>query len=575
MGGQELDDVLSVLNSEEEGDLLTEDELVQLQHLILHPLDLNRVRRKELEEIPLVSSPDAALIISFRDRWGGFQAADEVRDIPGVSVLAARLLPLVTTVESMIPVHASLRNRWVAYDGDARILTQGEFEQVNLSGGFTVDRDPGEASLSDFVSGHLVARMDERTVVTVGDHQAITGYGLLFGPIARPFKTPTGLARLARLGKGLRPHRSTREQWALRGLAINRSGNKNRWWASLSSSQNEATDGERLAALAWERLAEPHAHYGILLAYDRWVLKESSALERPPRTYGSLFGKVTLDPVDFFGEVAAHTGTSPALLAGLVSVEKSIRWIVTFRHYPMGFRGPRSQPFREFSSEKLNETGLYQGISIRWGKHRLLTHGDIFRRSDNQPQSGGTSYGFETVVIWTLHLKNKQLSLRWKGEEKMMEDPVVFAGEKPSQPFRQESWRLYGMVNPNGLLRLQIQLDRTGVHQLAEGGPSSGYGLSARVRYKRGLTRLTWTWTGFRVEDSSSRIYLWDLNLPAELRIKSFSGRGQSLAMGMGLGTSTGALVSARIRSTWKRSPRGALWMKPRLEGAIQMDIAL
>ncbi|MFQ6616468.1 MAG: ComEA family DNA-binding protein [Fidelibacterota bacterium] len=581
LGGQELDDVLPVLEIEDGGERVTEDELLRLEQLIHDPLDLNRVDRKELEDIPLLNSPDAALIIQTRNHRGGFHSVDEVREIPGISVLAARLLPLVTTVTPATPIHITLRNRWITYDGDARILTQSEFEQANLSGGLTLERDPGERSLSAYVSGHVVARTGEKTTVIMGDHQAITGYGLLFGPTTRPFKTPTGLTRFSRPGRGLRPHHSTREGWALRGVAVSRTQKANLWWVSLSSSPSETppdvvdTQGEgteTVAVLGWERTPQDRVHYGTLLAHDRWTAGDFHSPQRPSRSYGSIFGKVPLEEVDLFGEIAVHTGSSPAVIAGLVMVEKNVRWIATVRHYPMGFRGPRSQPFREFSSESLNETGLYQALIIRQGNHRFLTQGDIYRHAHSPYSSGGKTHGFEAMATWTLHLKNKQLSFRWKGEERRVQEEVVFPGQNSPGPFRKKSWRLRGVLTPNRALRLQIQLDRTDLP--GNGDPSPGYGLSTRVRYSQPPWRLTWSWTGFQVGDSRSRIYIWDLNLPAELRIKSFTGRGQSSGLVVGLTTAAGAVTSMRIRTTWKRSPPGGIWTKPQLEGAVQMDIA-
>ncbi|MFQ6675981.1 MAG: ComEA family DNA-binding protein [Fidelibacterota bacterium] len=578
--GQELDDVLSLLQSEEEGDLLGDDELIRLELLMRNPLDLNRVDATELEGIPLVTSPDAALIIRARDSQGGFQSVDEAREIAGLSVVTARLLPLVTTVTPGISGHFTLRNRWSAYNNDARILTQGEFERSDLSWGFTLERDPGEPSLSDYVSGHMVFKAGEQTAVFMGDHQVIAGYGLLFGPTTRPFKTPTGLTRFARLGKGLRPHRSTRERWALRGVAVDRTEKKNRLWVSLSVSPRTNDENrkkgpatETVAAMTWERTTRENGRYGLLLAYDRWTLPGSSHDPRAPRTYGSFSGRIPLDDVDLFGEIATHTGTPPAMTAGLIMVEKNLRWVLTVRRYPMGFHGPRSQPFREFSSERLNESGVYQGMSLRWGNHRFLTHGDLYRRSPAPGVASGVVHGFEAIAQWTLHLRNRQLSFRWKGEKKTLQDRLIFPGEAVQKPFRKESWRFHGILFPRRSFQFQMQFDRSDVSD--DGDRSRGYGVSLKVRYSRTPWRVTWNWTGFRVEESDARITIWDLNLPAELRIKTFSGTGHSMALLAGVATPAGARVSIRMRSTWKLSPQQTVWMKARLEGGLQMDIAL
>ncbi|MFQ6674539.1 MAG: hypothetical protein ACE5GH_07130, partial [Fidelibacterota bacterium] len=329
---------------------------------------------------------------------------------------------------------------------------------------------------------------------------------------------------------------------------------------------------EDIVLLSWRRTGGTRWDYGTVMAHDRWTAQGSSLENRPPKTYGSIFGGLDLNDLKLFGELATSTGVGPSMLGGFVLVKDRLRWISSLRRYPAGFQGPRSQPFREWSSDRLNEMGLYQGLSLRTGKHHLLTYGDIYRQMSGDGESGRPVHGFEVAGTWSYRWRGGQGFFRWKRERKTVENSIVFPGEATPQETWRESWRVRMATAPRRPLTLQIQGDRT----TASPGDTRhrGHGLSLRVRYSRHPWRTSFNWTAFSVNDYSSRIYVWDINLPGELRSKTFSSTGHSAAFLVGTSTTTGATMSIRARSTWRFSRQAEKWLRPTLEGGFQMDIA-
>ena len=598
LSGQNLEDVLATLQVEEDGDILTEDELLLLEELVRDPIDFNTVNKKQIEEIPLFNSTDASIILQKRKDSGFFISTREISNLPGLTVIAGELLPLIAALKEKPPANMTLRNRWLNKEKDARILTQGKISKSNMDGGFTIERDPGETSLTDFVSGYLATTLTGGTRLIFGDFQLQAGYGLLFSRSIPPLKGYSSITGMGKPGKGLKPYRSSIEYWALRGIALEKTGRFGQWTLSISSSPKDATiesnqvvsistSGlhrslsslakkhnlqEDIVLFSWQQNQTRNSNLGILLASDRWTVHGSSPDNRAPKSYGTLFGHYKWNDFLLFGEIATHSSIQPSCIGGIIITERNLKWISSFRYYTAGFQGPRSQPFREWSSPVLNETGVYQGVSIKLGKHRFNSYGDIYRQASADEVSGRAIRGFEIANTWSYRGRGKQVSFRWKLEEKSDEDWVVFSGDPFNGKTRRESWRLNTSLSPGKQLRIQLQGNRTFVS--SDNVSYRGNGVSLKAHLNRDPYRLSLHWVGFNTDDYVSRIYVWDLNFPGELGNKTFFPTGQSVAGLLRIKTETGAAVSVRIRTTWKFVRSGEYWSKPNNEIGVQMDIA-
>ena len=199
---QSIDDVLSSVAMDEEGGVLSDDELFLLEELSRNPLDLNNFTRDQLEAVPLLTSLDIALIVGRSGHLKKVTSVQEIIDMGGLSQTAELLLPIIATSIPQIPFNGSLRNRWVLSGDDQRVLTQLSFQQTAFTGGLLMERDPGEPSLADFLSGHAAFDLRQNLKLIAGDHRIYAGYGLLLGSSARPLKSTGNISSVARADPG-------------------------------------------------------------------------------------------------------------------------------------------------------------------------------------------------------------------------------------------------------------------------------------------------------------------------------------------------------------------------------------
>ncbi len=101
---QSLDDVLSLVAMDEEGGVLSDDELFLLEELSRNPLDLNNITRQKLEAVPLLTSLDIALIVGRSGHFGKISSVQDIIEPGGLSQAAEVLLPIIPTSVPQVPV---------------------------------------------------------------------------------------------------------------------------------------------------------------------------------------------------------------------------------------------------------------------------------------------------------------------------------------------------------------------------------------------------------------------------------------------------------------------------------------
>ncbi len=595
---QSLDDVLSLVAMDEEGGVLSDDELFLLEELSRNPLDLNNITRQKLEAVPLLTSLDIALIVGRSGHFGKISSVQDIIEPGGLSQAAELLLHIIATSVPQVPFNGSLRNRWVISDEDHRVLTQLSFQQTAFKGGFLLERDPGEPSLADFLSGHAAFDLQSNLTLIAGDHRIYAGYGLLLGRSARPLKSTGSISSVARSGSGLRSFRSATEYWGLRGIAVKSATSVGDFTVSLSSAPQDATFDstgiiststtgthdsqtslarkhnaeEQLLAATWEMQNNDGGEIGIVATAWRWTTAGFGEELEPITAASSFYGRWTVGSTLFFGEVAGALTSSPAFLAGILVDDKNIRWIGAARNYPLGFRGPRSQPFSEWSSSALNEHGLYQAVRLRRGELTFAAYGDIYQQGKSSESGITPVRGYEMSASTDFRRGRNLFSLRWKEEQKSDGDSPAYLGEPIPAGTRRESWRLKSTLKFGRNTKVQFQANQSETNN--EDNRFYGYGMSVKLHHSRNGHKVLLHWAGFIVDDYDARIYVWDVNLPGEMRSQMFYGTGQSVGLFVKIGTRFGADVSFRVRSTWEFSRYTGEWSPPEVKSGFQMDIA-
>ncbi len=592
---QTLEDILSTLVVDEEENILSMEELEILESLVRQPVNLNNAGKRRLEMIPLFALADIQLILAERRKKGKFQYVDEVAEISGLSLIAQQLLPLISTVERVEPVSMAFRNRWATSNEDYRLLNRALFVVGETSGGIVVERDPLEPTLADFISAHTKFKTRQGVEVIVGDHRVESGYGLVFGRISRPMKGGWQVTSVSRAGRGLRSYQSSSEYWGLRGLGLRTENSFGRWTASVSSSPADAimkedqvvsvqrsglhssatsiarkhNIREEILLLNWESTFN-NGQIGAMAVTNGWQIP--SANRQFEGSYLSQYGDVPLLSGSLFWEAATTPEGKSAWLGGVTQNTRSVRWISMLRHYPEEWHTPRSTPFSEWSGNELNETGIYQAMVLRVGKLRISSYGDLYREYMADETGQQPIVGAETAVMADYRWRGeKNVVFKWKSEEKSLEDKLYFPKETITPRKMRQATRLQGNTKLGRTIRIRLQVDH--VRSEDSNGQNDGNSLSFTGAWDTKQHHLSIQWIVFNTSDYSSRVYVWGLNLPGEMRNYAYYGNGHSSTLRYRFLTVTGTSVSFRTRSSWENE--NGKWSPPRWEGGFQMDLTL
>tara|TARA_B100000315_G_scaffold188911_1_gene178722 strand:+ start:50667 stop:52502 length:1836 start_codon:yes stop_codon:yes gene_type:complete len=596
---QTLQDFLTNFEVNEDEAMLTDDEIMILENYTRQPINLNSASEKMLDNVPLLSQSDISLILAARKVTSIFNSIDDVLQIPDISNLGRQLIPLISTIKIIGEKSVWFRSRWANSGEDERLLLQSEFTLRSITAGFIIERDPLEPTLTDYVSGYLLLKIGNNVKFSLGNHQVHTGYGLLFGRTTKQVKLMENFSQLQKVGKGIKPNRSTTEYWSLRGVGVDYTTSAGRFFISITSNPRDASidDGvlrsisntglhqtetelnrkhniyENIALVGWYHEKSDFL-FGTIYSSQTWRMITETPLGLNSSSYLSCYGKWNKNNFNLFGEVASSTGNKLAYISGFSVTGESLKWLSSFRFYPDGFTSPRTQPFREWGSSELNEMGIYQVIIINAGKYKLITYGDMYRQVSGV-ESFAPVNGFETGNQLTARWRKINFSIRWKLEEKSVEssitynDPFVFNGIFITS---KESWRLSLTRQVLPMIKIQSQFDW--VNATDQNNFSIGKSLSLKAHLKKKNAKLSLHWIGYDTEDYTSRVYVWDMNLPGELRSRAFYLQGQSLAMFLRYSFQRNSHLSFRMRQNWQYDDETHSWSIPKSDGGFQMDIA-
>lgn len=262
-------------------DLSEDDDLSGLfdvfDHLLEHPLNINRTTADELRETTLFTETEIAAIIRHRERYGPLLAIEELQVCdPFTGERIREFQPFITTGRDINTPNAGIgrmlregrqslvfrfqltpekkrgfrdEGEGAKYEGDpAGLMMRYRFSYMNkLSMALAADKDPGESFFKgtnksgfDFYSGHFALRdVGLLKIITLGDYRLNYGQGLTLGSYASGGKgyDPAGIIRTF---GGIRPYSGSAESGFQRGIAFALC--RKRWQADLflSGKKNDA-----------------------------------------------------------------------------------------------------------------------------------------------------------------------------------------------------------------------------------------------------------------------------------------------------------------------------------------------
>ncbi|MCY3772719.1 MAG: helix-hairpin-helix domain-containing protein [Gemmatimonadetes bacterium] len=370
---QDLDYSIDALIDREAADIDPED-IALLVSLRRDPLDINRVGRTELEQLPWITPVLAGAIVAWRERHGPFGDTGELARVPGfTAALVSRISPFVRAAgggaedDRRIETTGRLRlarNRTDRPDapGNGILGVQADIglgSRFNLGGrGERRDRGGETRWRSGYVEfgGSAASRR-----LILGYFEMDFGQGLIWRSHSIRPSTASLSASVKRRIRGLRPVRTTYASGARRGMAmwIDRRG------FSLTGILSRADSGkwEPGGRLGWSRNS---GLVGISVLQSEGSLRVGTDLD-------FLYGGTNL-----FGEMAIDEEGSQSVQGGMVWSMEGVEGGLTFHRQPDARLIEKSER-------------TWQSLLLRWRPDRRttlqlsveprLTYLELYRRS--------------------------------------------------------------------------------------------------------------------------------------------------------------------------------------------------
>lgn len=466
-----------------------------LDDLESKPLELNSVTQEELETIPFIGSNLAKEIIEFRDKKFPLKSKRQLLEVNDITEQIYELIKnyiVVKKSEYLLGDDESekviknkerfklvknfnfrYRSRFLRdlqtkegylngeYPGSkAKLYNQISFtntkENYLLKGNLTIEKDPGETNLTDFISGFVELKNYKyiRNAV-IGDYSLTFGQGLGMWSGLGFSKGSVSVDPVKKRGDGIKGYSSVNESQFFRGVAANINYknfdfyifySNNYFDASIDTTLDEISsfyfDGYHRTIAeqnrnnsAREQLFGSRIYYdkqNIRLGLNSWASKFSKPVgaDSSRQLYNFVGDKANMLSFDydiiyknmnFYGELArSQSGTVAGIGALRFSIGKLANLVFLYRNYPGGFSPVHSFGFGEKNGNTQNESGFYSGIALYPIKClEINAYFDQFKfpyRSYSNP-SALLGNDFLSSINWTIN-KNLILNFRYKNENK-------------------------------------------------------------------------------------------------------------------------------------------------------------
>lgn len=463
---------------------------------------------------------------------------------------------------------------------------------AGITAGITMEKDPGETSLSDHLTGAV--SMDGEAILrraVFGDFTLTAGQGLVFWQAFARSKS----SEAARIGKSaalLRPFTSASEGLAFRGAAAELRLGAFDILGFYSSRALDATVDDENGTVG--SLGQTGLHRTASEQLRRGTVREQSvggvAQWRSSPLGGSLllgatavssrFSRISLSrsPFAFEGDAAwamgmharfstddaavyaeaalAHTQV-PAVVAGAeIALSPHLRIAFLYRRYHERFVSLYAAAFSERSGGPRNEEGMYTGLRLKpHRKLRIDAWCDVFRIPNRTyflhlPTSGG-----ELLLGAEYRMPAKtRLYLRLRRERKDQTVTAINDAGRDIRPLTARtttSVRLQLQREFDEGLRVRLRTEYTRVAFDVYGESGDGALLSAELRM-RPLPMLTFTGrvTGYSTASYDARLYQFEHDVRGVMLNAVCYGEGVRLYLLGVLQVGAAAEISARYALT-------------------------
>ncbi|MGD0754275.1 MAG: helix-hairpin-helix domain-containing protein [Bacteroidales bacterium] len=409
----------------------------RLQELAENPVKINSSLVDEISRLFFLSDFQVKALAEYVHSTGQLVSVYELANIPGFDKETTEMIiPFITLENNYINNSDSVRWRnsmisnFSLKSGNSdtsnlgsqwRILTRYKFTSGGFSGGFTMEKDPGEKLISgnpplpDFISAHLAfsGRGLIRKII-VGDYSARFGLGTNINTGLRRGISLTSSGYMS-ANDEIKPYTSTEENRFFRGVAAEFSVtnielsmflSKNYADATIASStgsENDYIENFYLAglhntsSLLKKKDAVSELAYGISLSYNINNLKigfvwSENRLSLPVKLTGNdpeniydfngdrnnlytIYYNSFIRKILLYGELSANDNMRFAIVQGMsFSPSSRLTFNFLYRNYYPGYttfygQGPGT------GSKTTNENGILGNFTFEAARHLFISGG--------------------------------------------------------------------------------------------------------------------------------------------------------------------------------------------------------
>ena len=559
----------------------------RLQELVESPVMLNSSGEDEISRLFFLSDFQVKALVDYSHSSGKIISIYEIPNIPGFDRETVTMMIPFISLDNKLKINSDSvrwRNTLVSnlsekpgnddtssLGSSLKILTKYKFSAGGFSGGFTVEKDPGEKyftgnpPLPDFLSAGIAYNGNGviRRII-VGDYSARFGLGTNINTGIRTGLSLTTSGYMSARNE-IKQYTSTDENNFFRGMAAELSVknlelslyySKNSSDATLGSSTGSSNDYienfylsglHNTSSLILKKDVFTDLAYGINLSYnfntvrvglvwseDRLSLPVIPVGNDPERVfdfngdrntlytiyYNSLIKRILL-----YGELSTNESFRYAFVQGL-SFRPSDRLTVNFlfRNYEAGYasfhgKGPGS------SSATGNEQGILGNFTFEAAKHLFISAGcDIQHFSWLKYRCSAPSRGMKQEIR-ARFLPTEKLIIEASFTYRLsMVDSTETIGIPELKEMISRNIKGSARYFLNDNLTLGTRCD----YKLIEPSGSRGMLLSQDVVYKfRQIPVTIWfRYCLFNTDDWDSRLYIYENDLLYSFNIPALSGEG-------------------------------------------------
>jgi hypothetical protein len=433
------------------------------------------------------------------------------------------------------------------------------------SAGLVFDKDAGELSNFDFLSGYL--KYEKKNIsVLVGDYYYEFGMGNILWRDFPENKSADVISPAFKINNGVKPYRSTMDNSYFRGIAVDynlkfgQSKLKFGLFASLvpkagtfdsvnyiitsvyntglyrteteiskkSNFDEKAVSGN----IIYEYKTFQFGIAGIFLNYEYPIQSQSaSAFYGKSGLLKSHFGKYSSGTYAIGYEISLDAEENPAAkIATLVDLGNS-EFTSHFRYFSEKFRSPNGVIFGEYSYPS-NEMGLYLGFMYKGIKGvKIHNYIDIFKSIGRTYYIDGSVFGFGVFNQTEFHLdKRLDYLTRLKYDNKTDEEKI----ESKDIKFQKQRifWRNELQYSVSKSLRARVRLETSYINFSKVIPSETGLAGFVELHYDFNNIELIGRASVFSTPSYESAIWQYEYFIPGNLSVFSAYSDGSRLVLG-------------------------------------------